>query len=85
MEAGMQDLLPALQSEMELASSREEFERAARIRDQIESFEKAQRSTQGNLSDELDGDFIAISDVHEFLFIVIQHQIHQCICQIIGV
>jgi len=62
MEAGMQDLLPALQSEMELASSREEFERAARIRDQIESFEKAQRSTQGNLSDELDGDFIAIHE-----------------------
>ena len=62
MEAGMQDLLPALQSEMELASSREEFERAARIRDQIESFEKAQRSTQGNLSDDLDGDFIAIHE-----------------------
>ena len=36
--------------------------RAARIRDQIESFEKAQRSTQGNLSDELDGDFIAIHE-----------------------
>jgi excinuclease ABC subunit C len=62
MEAGMQDLLPALESEMHLASSREEFERAARIRDQIESFEKAQRSTQGNLSDDLDGDFIAIHE-----------------------
>ena len=47
---------------MELAASREEFERAARLRDQIESFEKAQKSTQGNLSDDLDGDFIAIHE-----------------------
>ncbi len=62
MEAGMEDLVPTMRSEMELASSREEFERAARIRDQIESFEKAQRSTQGNLSDDLDGDFIAIHE-----------------------
>ena len=62
MEAGMEDLVPTMRAEMELASQREEFERAARIRDQIESFEKAQRSTQGNLSDELDGDFIAIHE-----------------------
>ena len=62
MEAGMEDILPTLRTEMALASEREEFERAARIRDQIESFEKAQRSTQGNLSDELDGDFIAIHE-----------------------
>jgi excinuclease ABC subunit C len=47
---------------MEAAASREEFERAARLRDQIESFEKAQKSTQGNLSDDLDGDFIAIHE-----------------------
>lgn len=62
MEAGMEDLVPTMRAEMELASQREEFERAARIRDQIESFEKAQRSTQGNLSDDLDGDFIAIHE-----------------------
>lgn len=62
MESGMEDLIPTMRTEMELASSREEFERAARIRDQIESFEKAQRSTQGNLSDDLDGDFIAIHE-----------------------
>jgi len=60
MESGMEDLLPTMRHEMELAASREEFERAARLRDQIESFEKAQKSTQGNLSDDLDGDFIAI-------------------------
>ena len=62
MECGMEDLLPTMRHEMELAASREEFERAARLRDQIESFEKAQKSTQGNLSDDLDGDFIAIHE-----------------------
>jgi excinuclease ABC subunit C len=62
MESGMEDLLPTMRHEMELAASREEFERAARLRDQIESFEKAQKSTQGNLSDDLDGDFIAIQE-----------------------
>lgn len=62
MEAGMEDMVPKLRLEMESAAEREEFERAARIRDQIESFEKAQRSTQGNLSDDLDGDFISIHE-----------------------
>ena len=62
MESGMEDLLPTMRHEMELAAAREEFERAARLRDQIESFEKAQKSTQGNLSDDLDGDFIAIHE-----------------------
>uniref|UniRef100_UPI00404A83CA excinuclease ABC subunit UvrC n=1 Tax=Candidatus Planktophila sp. TaxID=2175601 RepID=UPI00404A83CA len=62
MEKGMENLLPTLRSEMDQASEREEFERAARLRDQIESFEKAQRSTQGNLSDDLDGDFISIHE-----------------------
>jgi excinuclease ABC subunit C len=60
MEAGMENLLPTLHEEMQLASKNEEFERAARLRDQIESFEKAQKSTQGNFSDDLDGDFIAL-------------------------
>ena len=62
MESGMEDLLPTMRNEMELAAAREEFERAARLRDQIESFEKAQKSTQGNLSDDLNGDFIAIHE-----------------------
>ena len=62
MEKGMENLLPTLRSEMDQASQHEEFERAARLRDQIESFEKAQRSTQGNLSDDLDGDFISIHE-----------------------
>jgi excinuclease ABC subunit C len=62
MEKGMENLLPTLRSEMAAASEKEEFERAARLRDQIESFEKAQRSTQGNLSDDLDGDFISLHE-----------------------
>jgi len=60
MESGMENLLPTLHEEMQAAANNEEFERAARLRDQIESFEKAQKSTQGNFSDDLDGDFIAI-------------------------
>jgi len=62
MEKGMENLLPTLRTEMADASEKEEFERAGRLRDQIESFEKAQRSTQGNLSDDLDGDFISLHE-----------------------
>lgn len=62
MEKGMENILPTLRTEMEAASEKEEFERAARLRDQIESFEKAQRSTQGHLSDDLDGDFISLHE-----------------------
>lgn len=62
MEKGMENILPTLRIEMEAASEREEFERAARLRNQIESFEKAQRSTQGHLSDDLDGDFISLHE-----------------------
>jgi excinuclease ABC subunit C len=60
MESGMENILPKLHEEMNTAATNEEFERAARLRDQIESFEKAQKSTEGNFSDDLDGDFISI-------------------------
>ena len=60
MESGMENILPKLHEEMDTAAANEEFERAARLRDQIESFEKAQKSTEGNFYDELDGDFISI-------------------------
>jgi excinuclease ABC subunit C len=60
MESGMENILPKLHDEMKTAATNEEFERAARLRDQIESFEKAQKSTEGNFSDDLDGDFISI-------------------------
>jgi excinuclease ABC subunit C len=60
MDSGMENILPKLHEEMNTAATNEEFERAARLRDQIESFEKAQKSTEGNFSDDLDGDFISI-------------------------
>ncbi len=60
MESGMENILPKLHEEMDTPAAHEEFERAARLRDQIESFEKAQKSTEGNFSDDLDGDFISI-------------------------
>jgi excinuclease ABC subunit C len=60
MDSGMENILPKLHEEMNAAATNEEFERAARLRDQIESFEKAQKSTEGNFSDDLDGDFISI-------------------------
>ncbi len=60
MESGMENILPKLHEEMNTAATNEEFERAARLRDQIESFEKAQKSTEGNFSDDLDGDFNSI-------------------------
>jgi excinuclease ABC subunit C len=60
MESGMENILPKLHEEMNSAAANEEFERAARLRDQIESFEKAQKSTEGNFPDDLDGDFISI-------------------------
>ena len=60
MESSMENILPKLHEEMNTAAANEEFERAARLRDQIESFEKAQKSTEGNFSDDLDGDFISI-------------------------
>jgi excinuclease ABC subunit C len=60
MESGMENILPKLHEEMNTAAGNEEFERVARLRDQIESFEKAQKSTEGNFSDDLDGDFISI-------------------------
>jgi excinuclease ABC subunit C len=60
MESGMENILPKLHEEMNTAAANEEFERAARLRDQIESFEKAQKSTEGNFSEDLDGDFISI-------------------------
>jgi excinuclease ABC subunit C len=60
MESGMENILPKLHEEMNTAAVNEEFERAARLRDQIESFEKAQKSTEGNFSDDLDGDFISV-------------------------
>jgi excinuclease ABC subunit C len=57
---GWKIFFPSCTKRCKNAAINEEFERAARLRDQIESFEKAQKSTEGNFSDDLDGDFISI-------------------------
>lgn len=60
MDAGIGDMLPTLQKEMDLASASEEFERAAKIRDQISSMEKVRESTDATLPENLFADVIAI-------------------------
>lgn len=60
LEAGQGDLLPMLHSEMEVAAKSEEFEHAAKIRDQITAMERMRESTDASLSESLSADVIAI-------------------------
>ncbi len=60
MQAGQGDVIPTLKKEMESASSQEEFERAAKIRDQIFSMERTLESSDASLSDSLSADVIAL-------------------------
>jgi excinuclease ABC subunit C len=60
MEAGTGDLLTTLHKEMETAASNEEFERAAKIRDQISSMERARESSEASLSENFSADVIAV-------------------------
>ncbi len=60
MEAGTGDLLTTLQKEMEMAATNEEFERAAKIRDQISSMERARESSEASLSENFSADVIAV-------------------------
>lgn len=60
MSDGNADIIPTLRNEMELASEREEFERATKIRDSITAIERAQESTDAALPDNLTADVIAI-------------------------
>lgn len=60
MDAGSGELLPTLQKEMEVAAQSEEYERAAKIRDQISSMDRARESTQAALPENLTADVIAI-------------------------
>jgi excinuclease ABC subunit C len=60
MEAGQGDIAQTLQREMEEASKAEEYERAAKIRDQISAMERMLESTQTPLSESLTADVIAI-------------------------
>lgn len=60
MDNGNADIVPTLQAEMALASEREEFERASKIRDSISAIERAQESTDAALPDTLTADIVAI-------------------------
>lgn len=60
MEAGRGEMLPALRKEMEAAALGQEFERAAKIRDQITSMEHVLESADSAISENLFADVIAI-------------------------
>ena len=60
MSNGTADIVPTLKQEMELASEREEFERATKIRDSIAAIERAQESTEAALPNNLTADLVAI-------------------------
>ena len=60
MEEGQSDVTNALEKEMDRASAGEEFERAAKIRDQISSIERARESTDASLPENLSADVVAM-------------------------
>jgi len=60
MDAGVGDIVPTLEKEMESASAQEEFERAAKIRDQIVSMQRARESAEATLSENFSADVIGI-------------------------
>lgn len=54
------DLISVLESEMEVAAKNEEFERAARLRDQITALNLAQESSEAALSETINADVISL-------------------------
>ena len=60
MDAGVGDIVPTLAKEMEIAAQSQEYERAAKIRDQIASMERVRESADAALPDNLTADVIAI-------------------------
>ncbi len=60
MDAGQGEMLPALRKEMEAAALGQEFERAAKIRDQITSMEHVLESADAAMPENLFADVIAI-------------------------
>lgn len=60
MEAGQGELLPTLRNEMDTAANNQEYERAAKIRDQIKSMEHVLESADAALPANLFADVIAI-------------------------
>ena len=60
MDAGVGEIVPTLQKEMDLAAAAQEYERAAKIRDQITAMERVKESSDATLSDNIFADVIAI-------------------------
>lgn len=60
MDAGQGDIVTTLHREMEEAAKNEEYERAAKIRDQISAMARVRESTDAPLSENLSADVIAI-------------------------
>ncbi len=60
MASGNADIIPTLRTEMELASSHEEYERATKIRDSITALTRAAESKDAALPDNLTADIVAI-------------------------
>jgi len=58
--SGNQDLLSVLEKEMVAASLNEEFERAAKLRDQIDALSTAQESNEAALSETINADVISL-------------------------
>ena len=59
---GSDDLGETLRNEMERAAVAEEFERAGKIRDQLQALERALESSEASIPDSISGDFMAIHD-----------------------
>ncbi len=60
MDSGVSDIVPNLQREMELAAAAQEYERAAKIRDQISAMERVRESAEATLPENLNADVLAI-------------------------
>lgn len=59
---GSRDISETLQREMERAAAAEEYERAGKIRDQLQALERALESSEATIPDSISGDFLAIHD-----------------------
>lgn len=62
LESDGHDVAAQLEKEMQAAAVAEEFEKAAKIRDQLVALEKAQESSDAALSQDLSADFIALHE-----------------------
>ncbi len=60
MDSGVSDIVSNLQREMGLAAAAQEYERAAKIRDQISAMERVRESAEATLPENLSADVLAI-------------------------